>query len=75
MRMKPETTRFNLTLPTKVVGELENIAEEYEVSVTDVMRAFLRIGLMVAKTQKDQNKAILVREGEREAEIIFTPLW
>jgi hypothetical protein len=72
MEMK-QTQRFNLTLPAPVVSEMEKIAEAYDISIVDVIRSFIRIGLLVSRAQNDPDKAVLIREGERITEIFMTP--
>lgn len=72
--MNTQTTRrFNLTLPTPIIAELEKVAQEYQISIVDVLRSFIRIGLMVVRAQNDPNKAVMIREGDRISEIFFTP--
>ena len=55
-------SRYTLSLPTEVYNELREIAERRGLSVKDVVRQCLKIGLVAIKLDEDPDKELLVKE-------------
>lgn len=63
--------RYNLNLPDELYDEVEAIAKERSVSVVAVLKQFIKLGLLVAKIEKDPNSELIIREGEKEKVILL----
>ena len=64
--------RYNLVLPEELFEEVENIAAEHHTSVTEILRKFIRLGLIALQTDEDNNKpTLIIREGELEREVLL----
>jgi hypothetical protein len=63
-------SRYNIELGS-LYGEVQDVAEKYETSVAEVIRKSIRLGLLAAKLQDDPNAALIIREGEREREVMI----
>ncbi len=63
--------RYNLVLPTHLYEEVQTLADEQKTSVLDLLRRFIKIGLLVAKLSQSPDTAFIIREGDREREVVF----
>jgi hypothetical protein len=63
--------RYNLVLPEAVYSEVEKLAENRGTTVVEVLRKFIKLGLLAAKVEETEGSALLIREGETMKEIIF----
>jgi hypothetical protein len=55
-------SRYTLSLPTEIYNELREIAEHRGLSVKDVVRQCLKIGLVAIKLDEDPEKELIVKE-------------
>ena len=63
--------RYNLALPTALYDEVKQAADKHGVTVVDIIRKFLQIGLMVIKLQDEPGAALIIREGDSERQILI----
>lgn len=63
--------RYNLALPEGLYGELQSLAESEHTTVLDLIRRFIKLGLLVAQIEKDSGAKIVIHEGTRQREIVF----
>ena len=63
-----EKRRYSLVLPLEVWTELEKVADEHGTTMVDLIRRFLKLGLIVTYAEK-QNKALVLKDGQSEQEI------
>lgn len=66
--------RYHLMVNEDVYEEIQRLAEREGVPVVDLFRRFLKLGLIVAKSQEIPGTTIVIREGgtkERERELVF----
>lgn len=61
--------RYNFALPEELYNELQAIADKQSVSVVDVIRQFIKLGLFVNKLS--QTSKLLVRENNVDKEVIL----
>jgi hypothetical protein len=54
--------RYTLSLPTDLYNELRGIAEDRDLSVKDVVRQCLKIGLVAIKLGEDPKKELIIKE-------------
>ncbi len=71
MSTNPGLKRYNLVLPEELYGELQSIAEKRKTSVVDILRMCIKVGILVDKIQDKPNASIVVREGNKEKELIL----
>lgn len=63
--------RYNLALPDDLFREVEELAEKDQTTVVDVIRRFVRLGLLVRKAQEEPGTEFLIREGDRERQVLL----
>jgi hypothetical protein len=68
---KEKTKRYNLVMPQALFDELQTIADERHSTVLEVMKQFIRLGLLVSKAEKASDATVIIREGERERELML----
>jgi hypothetical protein len=65
------TRRYNLVLPESIFQEVEQIANQHNTTVVDVLRKFIKLGLVVAKLEDAPNASLIIREEGKEKEILL----
>jgi len=63
--------RYNVVLPDDLFRELQELADQRHTSVVELMRRFLRLGLLVTRVSETPGSAVIVREGDRERELLL----
>ena len=63
--------RYNLALPEELFNEVQQIADKEHITVLEVLRRFIKLGLLASKIQDDPDAALYIREGNSERKIIF----
>lgn len=63
--------RYNLALPEELFEQIQGVAEKQHTSVLDVLRRFIKLGLLAAKLQEDPNAALILRQGGSDREIVL----
>ena len=71
MPAETKVKRYNLVLPQEMFDQLEELAEQYHITVIEVLRRFIKLGFLAVKIEQQDNAALLVREGDREREIVI----
>ena len=69
----PPETRYNLRLPTLVYEELERVANEQGTNRLELIRKFIKLGLLVVDLEANDNDSGLYfkRDGEFEKIVIL----
>ena len=62
--------RYNLALPVDVFDAVKDVAEKRKSTVLEVLRKFVKIGLLVAEIEETPGASLYIREGEAERQII-----
>ena len=62
--------RYNLALPEELFNEVQQIADKEHITVLEVLRRFIKLGLLVSKTLDDPNSDLYIREGNNERKVI-----
>lgn len=65
------TKRYNLVIPEDLFNEVKDVAEKQGTTTVEVIRKFIRIGLLAEKTQGDPGSALIIREGDTEKQILI----
>ncbi len=63
--------RYNLVLPEAIYAEVEKVAESRGTTVVEVLRKFIKLGLLAVKVEETNGSALLIREGDTVREIIL----
>jgi len=63
--------RYNLVLPEELLREVQELAEKRHVSVLEMLRKFIRLGLLVAKAEESPDTVFLLRDGDTERQLIL----
>lgn len=63
--------RYNLVIPEIVFAEVQAIADERQTSVVDILRRFIKLGIMADGIDKNPDASLVVREGDIEKIIIL----
>jgi hypothetical protein len=63
--------RYNLALPTDLFEELKEAADTRGMTVVEVLRKFIKLGLLVLDTQDKPGSALIIREGDAERQILI----
>lgn len=63
--------RYNLVLSETLYAELEDAARKRNTSVVDMLRRYIRLGLLVEEIDANPHAELLIREGERERQIVL----
>ena len=63
--------RYNLSLPEDLFREVEQLAEREQMTVLEVLRRSVKLGLLAASVQAKPSAALIIREGDTEREIVL----
>jgi hypothetical protein len=63
--------RYNLVLPDELYQEVQAIAERRHTTVVELLRRFVKLGLLVAKAEESPDMAFILREGDKERELLL----
>ena len=63
--------RYNLVLPEDLYKEVQTLAERRGTTVVEIFRRFIRLGLLVAKAEESPDMAFILREGDKERELLL----
>src|SRR5712692_2010010 len=54
--------RYNLVLPSHLYEEVQIVANEQNTSIPDLLKRFIKIGLLVTKLSESPDTALIIRE-------------
>jgi ATP-dependent Clp protease ATP-binding subunit ClpA len=63
--------RYNLVVPEELFDELQQLADRDHTTVVDLLRRFIKLGLLATRINETPGSALLIREGEKEREILL----
>jgi hypothetical protein len=63
--------RYNLALPEPLYEELQTLADREHTTILELLRRFIKLGLLAVKVQDTPGAALIIREGESEREIVL----
>jgi hypothetical protein len=63
--------RYNLALPETLFDELQKLAERRHTTVVELLRRFIKLGLLAIELEETPDAALLIREGDTEREVLF----
>jgi len=68
---EPKIYRYNLALPKELFDELKDAADERGMTVVEVLRKFIKLGLLALETQDTPGSALIIKEGDTERQIMM----
>jgi ATP-dependent Clp protease ATP-binding subunit ClpA len=63
--------RYSLVLPESLFQEVQELSEREQTTVVEVMRRFIKLGLLATRIQETPDASIVIREGGRERELLI----
>ncbi len=63
--------RYNLAIPEELFNEVQRIADQRQTTVVELLRKFIRLGLIAIQAEENPDMALIIREGDKEREIMF----
>jgi len=68
---KDKMKRYNLVLPYALFDEVQAMADASDTTVLDMLKRFIKIGLVLTKLCQSPDATLIVREGGRERELLL----
>lgn len=62
---KGKVSRYNLALPAILMDRLQDIAAEDCTTILEIIRRFIKLGLIAYQTQKEGGRIIIEKNGEK----------
>lgn len=63
--------RYNLALPEDLFDELQRMADSQQITVVELLRKYIKLGLLVNRALESPDSSLLIRERDVEKEIIL----
>lgn len=63
--------RYNLAIPEELFDQVQALADRDQTTVLEVLRRFIKLGLLATEVQQRRDAALIIREGEKEREILL----
>jgi len=63
--------RYNLVLPESLYDEMYTVAGNNHTTVLELMRKFIKLGLLVMDLQTKPDSHIIIRDGNTDREILM----
>jgi 16S rRNA U516 pseudouridylate synthase RsuA-like enzyme len=67
----PGLKRYNLVLPEGLFEEVQRVADARQVSVVELLRRFIKLGLVAVKVEEKDDATLVIKEGDKEREIML----
>lgn len=68
---KSDIKKYNLALPQELFDELQEVADKRHTTVVELLRRFIKLGLIASQIDETPDAAIIIREGDKEREILI----
>ena len=63
--------RYNLVLPESLFHDVQTMADQRHVTVLELLRKFIKLGVLMAKAEEVPGTVFLLREGDTERQLVF----
>jgi hypothetical protein len=67
----PGLKRYSLVLPEDLFAAIQALADQRQTTVVDLIRRFIKLGLIAAKIEDTPGAALIIRDGDSEQQIIL----
>jgi hypothetical protein len=71
MTHSAKTKRYTLTLLESTLDEVDGIAADEGVTTVNILRRFVRLGLLVTKAQRTSGASLIIREDGQDKHILI----
>jgi len=68
---KPKMKRYSLVLPEVLFAEIQGIADSKGTTVLEVLRTFIKLGLIASELEKQPNSALIIRSDNQDKEVVL----
>lgn len=68
---KQKQKRYSMVIQPDLYAQVEAVANSHGASVVDILRRFMRLGIMLDEANSNPDAAIIVREAGVEKEIVL----
>ncbi len=68
---KSDIKKYNLALPQKLFDKLQEAADKQHTTVVELLRKFIKLGLIIIELDGKSDSAFIIREGDNEREVVF----
>ena len=68
---KSDIKKYNLALPQELFDELQEVADKRHTTVVELLRRFIKLGLIASQIDETPDAALIIREGNKEREILI----
>lgn len=63
--------RYNLSLPNDLYYELDRIANKHNTTKLEVIRKFIKLGLVAENVESDPNSHLIIKDDKGERELMI----
>ena len=63
--------RYNLVLPMDLFDELKKAADERGMTLVEILRKFIKLGLLALEIEDKPGSALIIKEGDTERQIMM----
>ena len=63
--------RYNLAVPEDLFNEVQRIAEQRGTTFVEMVRRFIRLGILTAHIEETPGAALIIREGDVERQVLL----
>ena len=63
--------RYNLVIPEELFNEVQQLADKQHTTVVEVLRRFVKLGLIASAMEEKPDAALILREGKVEREVLL----
>ena len=63
--------RYQLVLPEELFDAVQHLADERQTTVVDLIRRFIKLGLIAAQIENTPGAALIIRKDDSEQQILF----
>lgn len=69
--VKSSVKHYNLALPSNLFDEVYALAKDERVSVLELLKRFIKVGLIITKVTRSPDTHIIIQQGDRERELVL----
>ena len=63
--------RYNLAIPEELFNQVQEVADNQHTTVVEILRKFIKLGLLAVQVGDNPDQSLLIREGDKERQIIL----
>ncbi len=63
--------RYSVAFPDKLFSDLEEAAQARGMTIVELLKRFITLGLMVLRISETEGSSLIIREGDKEREIVL----